>query len=341
MKRVLVFMIILTAITAAASMAASPTPGSYPNMWYDIYVDANTSNTWASEAVSYPLLSDWSYGSDVSTGVLLNLWYRNTGSSAAINGTVFQGQGTGLPQLTMTANGLNAAKTYNVYAVCWTRHDGSFYWYTMAGLNGGLLWVCDDKTEYDNIFSTSFVVKGCQLFLGQVSNVSSVSVNIDGPALDNSGYNRAWFDGLAFVETTAGPYVTLNINCNITDPCGVAQKPLDGSVIDISPAQGLHTLVQGTRVQIAADNNATNCPDILDFKSFSGDVSGTSNVVNVKASQNKTVNANYVVRKYTPACGDICHPLTASDTNGDCNIDLEDFGNIAINWLVCTKPECD
>lgn len=332
-------LIVLIALTCCLPVLAR-TEVDYPAMICDIYVDATTSNTWPTDAGNYTLLSDWSYGASESTSAVTNEWYRKEGSSAALYGTAFQGVGTELPQLTMNSGDvLDPAKTYNVYAVCWCR-EGDEYWYAYTGLDGGLLWLCDSISEYDNMFSTGeFVIDGCQLFLGQITGVSSVLVNVDGPDTDDIGH-RAWFDGIAFKETAPGPFVTLDIQPNLTDPDSAAQKDLDDSLLDVSPELGANSIVQGTRVRVTA-NLSLNCPDIYDFTGFAGDVVDTSNTVDLKMDQNISLMANYQVRVYTPECGDLCHPEFQGDTNGDCAVDFEDFVNIAKNWLRCTKPECD
>ena len=334
-KRLIMLIVLSCCVTAHAR-----TEADYPSLIYDIYVDATTGNTWPTDAANYTLLSDWSYGASESTSVVTNEWYRKEGSSAALYGTAFQGVGTELPQLTMNSGDvLDPAKTYNVYAVCWCR-EGDEYWYTYTGLDGGPLWLCDCD-ENDNMFSTGeFVINGCQLFLGQVTGVSSVLVNMDGPDTDDIGH-RAWFDGLAFVETTPGPFVTLDIAGSLTDPASVAQNALDGNVINVSPAAGSNSIAQGTRVRVSTDEVAANCPDIYDFTGFSGDVTDSSNTIDLKMDQNVSLTVNYEVRVYTPECGDLCHPEFQGDTNDDCEVDIEDFVNIAKNWLRCTKPECD
>jgi len=338
-KKLLILVLVLT---NTSFVFAYMTPADYPNMIYDIYVDATVDNLWPTDDVNYTSVSDWSYGADVSTSGSTTKWYRKEGATTAINGTAFQGYGD-VPQLTMTVTGLDASKTYNVYAVCWCRNDGS-YWYTLAGLDGGPLWVCDNITEYDNIFcpTGTSVVSGCQLFLGQISGVTSTLVNVAAPTTTSS-LNRAWFDGVALKETTPGPYVNLNISANITNTSSAAKKSLDGSVLDISPelSVGQNQIVQGTRLQVVAPQVGLNCPDIYDFNSISGDgtISGTS--VKLKMNAAKSITLNYDVRVYTPVCGDLCNRKFKGDTNMDCTVNLEDLMNIVGNWLVCTKPECD
>ncbi len=325
----------------AFGLVEGATEVDYPGLLYDIYVDATTSNTWATDSAAYPSLSDWSYGSSESASVIVDRWYRKEGSSAALYGTAFQGVGPALPQLTMVADGLDSAKTYNVYAVYWGRLAPE-YWYCYVGLDGEPMWLADSTTEYDNIFCTgTFVIDGSQFFVGQVSGVSSVAVNIDGPETSSDTY-RAWFDGLAFVETTPGPFVTVDIAANITDPTSFAVNPRDDSVIGVQPGLGANQVVQGKRIEITTDVQAGNCPDIYDFIGFSGDITDSENTLRVKADANISLMVNYEVLVYTPVCGsDICHPRADGDTNDDCVVDEADLVNLANNWLICTRPECD
>lgn len=40
-------------------------------------------------------------------------------------------------------------------------------------------------------------------------------------------------------------------------------------------------------------------------------------------------------------CGDENHPILEGDINRDCRINIDDLALLAVNWLVCTAPECD
>ena len=237
---------------------------------------------------------------------------------------------------------LDPAKTYNVYAVCWSRQGrrrsiGTRMPVWTAGRYGCV-------TVFRNMTICSIpvnsVIDGCQLFLGQVSGLSSVLVNVGGPA-SNTESSRAWFDGIAFKETTPGPFVTLDISAILSDPASVAQNSLDENALNISPPVGLNSIVQGTRIRVTADEVGLNCPDIYDFTGFTGDITSSSNFIDLKMDQAFTLTGNYEVRVYTPECGDLCHPKFQGDTNDDCLVDLVDFMNISMNWLKCTKPECD
>ena len=335
-------LVILCVLFSAVIGVMAATETSYPNLIYDFYVDATLDNIAPTDSERYPMLSDWAYDSNTSTSVIYDKWYLkgevpSSASAVAMYGTAFQGCGEQLPQLTMTVDGLEASKSYNVYAVFWCRNDTE-YWYGYAGLDGDVLWLCDNISEYDNIFDTSAIIKGTQLFLGQISGKTILNVNIDGPSI-NSAARRAWFDGLAFVETTPGPFKILDIQADITDPLGVAELGFDSSVIDSTPAIGQNQIAQGTRVRVTADLLAGNCPDIYDFIGLSGDVSTSSNTVDIKLDDDITIVAEYLVRDYTPVCGgDICHPLLAGDTDGDCKVDFDDLANITDNWLYSTKP---
>jgi predicted outer membrane repeat protein len=45
--------------------------------------------------------------------------------------------------------------------------------------------------------------------------------------------------------------------------------------------------------------------------------------------------------EFHQVCGDDDHPYPRSDINLDCYVNLEDLALMAIDWLMCTAPECD
>jgi hypothetical protein len=91
------------------------------------------------------------------------------------------------------------------------------------------------------------------------------------------------------------------------------------------------------------DVNATGfiqCPDTYHFDHWEGDVDDTNSAETfVFMDSDKTITAVFTV---TRECGDECHDDNVfGDYNHDCLIDITDFAQFALNWLTCTKPECD
>ena len=189
MKKVLCLMAVLGLSVAAYSITAGDVFGTY--------FDATTSNTWATDAESYPELSDWAYSSP-DTPVILNKWYMKTGSTSAVDGTAFQGAGLSLPQLTTTITGLDDTKTYDVYVVFHARNVGGD-WYIYAGMGGEDL-ALYDETNADYILGTGTLIS-CQTKLGTISGVDTFSVDVKGATTSVAdGYERTWYDGVAIVE---------------------------------------------------------------------------------------------------------------------------------------------
>ena len=277
----------------------------YPEMVYDIYVDATVDNLWPTNDANYPALEDWSYDSTTSTYAIADLWFRKEGSTAAINGTVFQGLGVNLPQLTMDVNGLDNSKVYDVYAVCWVKKEfSSEYWYTYAAIGGNQLKLCDYYTA-DIVFDEGqFIIQGVQVYLGQVSGVDSFTVDVDGP-VSNSSLYRAWFDGVALVEV----------------------------VVDSTlPVPGQHDYSDGEVVTINA-YDYLDCPEYNTFSRWIGDVSDPySAQTTVVMDSEKTVTAVFTEFEDTE-CGDVCHPILSGDLTRDCMVDMDDLMILITDWF--------
>ena len=105
----------------------------------------------------------------------------------------------------------------------------------------------------------------------------------------------------------------------------------------LTPSVGEYT-VSGF-VDISADKYI-NCPDVYLFDHWDGDVADpNSSNTTVFMDADKTITAVFTA---TRECGDECHPDDLfGDYNNDCIINITDFSQFALNWLVCTKPECD
>ncbi len=186
MKKLVCLMMVLSFCAIAQAVTVDTVTG--------VYFDATIDNTWATDVSSFPNLDDWSYVTP--TNVVYNKWYRKTGSTSAIDGTAFQGEGPTLPQLTTTV-AADPSKSYDVYVVFHARNIGGT-WFIYAGLPG------DDLVLYDETNASYILGEGtlisCQTKLGTVSGLSSISINVNGPASQTNGGQRAWYDGVALVE---------------------------------------------------------------------------------------------------------------------------------------------
>ena len=271
----------------------------YPQMEYDIYIDATLDNIAPTDAASYPTQVDW-----LSSSTTLNKWYLKEGSFSAINGTAFEGFGQSIPKLTMSIDNIDDSKSYDVYAVCWVKKPiGGEYWFTYAGIEGNNLDICDYDTAEICFVEGVSIVQGVQKHLGQISGRSSLSVEIDAPKTDHT--SRAWFDGVALVEV---------------------------KVDTISPAPGQYDYTENEVVEINA-YDYTDCPDYSLFQRWIGDVAEPySAQTTVVMDKDKTVIAVFGYPEPTE-CGDICHPFPLGDLNKDCVVDLDDLAILATDWF--------
>ena len=109
----------------------------------------------------------------------------------------------------------------------------------------------------------------------------------------------------------------------------------------VSPAPGDYTYVVGTPAPISA-SPYINCPTVMAFDHWDGGaLNPLSASTTVLMDTDKTVTAVYVDNR---ACGDECHPTwpdVPTDLNGDCRIDVGDFGMLSLDWLNSTHPDDD
>ena len=107
----------------------------------------------------------------------------------------------------------------------------------------------------------------------------------------------------------------------------------------VTPALGEHIVVKDALKPINADT-FYDCPTVLGFDHWEGEgiVDPCAATTTVMMDQDKTVT---VVFKDDRQCGDLCHPIVDSDITENCHVDLEDFVEMAADWLICTHPNCD
>ncbi len=119
----------------------------------------------------------------------------------------------------------------------------------------------------------------------------------------------------------------------------VCVEPNDVGIDTITPSIGQHGYNINQMVLISA-GQFIDCPDIYQFAHWEGDVTDANSAnTTIFMDSNETITAVFVDDRQ---CGDECHPDDYfGDYNHDCIINVEDFAEFALNWLVCTKPECD
>lgn len=123
----------------------------------------------------------------------------------------------------------------------------------------------------------------------------------------------------------------------VSEPYILTVQTEPNFVNTITPTVGQHTCIGWVGV------NAQwfiNCPQVYVFDHWEGDVADpNSAITSVLMDSDKTTTAVFVDGR---KCGDECHPDDLfGDYNHDCIINVEDFAEFALNWLVCMKPECD
>ena len=223
-RRKLIILIASVLLLGVSLAQAQPQVEDYP-LLIGTYVDGYVSsaadhNVWPTDAASYILPIEWL--EDVSGGAPYGKWYPKSGSSKAIDGTAFQGSDNDEPpQLTMTAGVLEPGKVYDIYVVYWAKDptlvSPANSWYTRAALPGQSL-IDGSMATADNLFfyDGGTGVQGCQKYLGQVSD-PNLSIIVEAPP-NQTGDQRAWLDGLTYVEAGTIPTYTLTINAVVLDP---------------------------------------------------------------------------------------------------------------------------
>ncbi len=346
MKKIWILVITAVAVTVTG-VQAQPTPDSYP-LLIGTYVEgyANSEadfNVWPTNAASYPFLTDWIVDPEE-----VGKWWPKTASAKAIYGTAFESKdwSTPAPQLTMTATGLDDTKTYDIYVVYWCKYTE---WSTWAALPGNPLRECSannaDVAFFDDGVATA--VQGRQALLGQVSGQTSVSILVEGPPNQPNRDDRAWLDGLSYVEAAPRSSVTLTImDAVVQDPNNVQTvMPLPGD-FPIYPASGTYNLLQGQTVSLAAPN-FTFCPDKFEFVGWieldpgvpvvQEDASSYSGHYIVMTTS-EILTPVYQVVQYEKVCGDECHPIREGDIDQDCDVDMDDLLVLIASWLTDNRP---
>lgn len=104
----------------------------------------------------------------------------------------------------------------------------------------------------------------------------------------------------------------------------------------VDPSVGEHSVAGW--VDLSAERYIS-CPHVYAFDRWIGDVEDANAAsTRVFMDSDKTVTAVFVDDR---KCGDECHPYPKGDVNEDCVFNFLDIAEIALDWLKCTKPECD
>lgn len=171
------------------------------------FVKASASNTGPDSAIDWTLVTGLN-GYDAKWG--LTVWGDVTAlSSAAV---VFPGEsytGEDCPQLTTTINGLNPAKTYNVYAQFLAHRQGNWALYAnMVGQPAEFLYIGNSQ-ETGWLFDGTNPI--CEYKLGTVSGVDSFSINVDdfhnSPAFALSMYYGVSYEDVTPFDPSGLPVV--------------------------------------------------------------------------------------------------------------------------------------
>lgn len=133
--------------------------------------------------------------------------------------------------------------------------------------------------------------------------------------------------GFRIVSVTEEPFYELT----------VSTTPQEKNINTTIPLPGTHVLSGWVDLSAAS---FINCPDVYVFDHWEGDVvDPNSPNTTMYMDSVKTVTAVFVDGRQ---CGDECHPNNVfGDYNNDCIINLVDLSQFALNWMRCTKPECD
>ncbi len=230
-----------------------------------------------------------------------------------------------------TINGYVRAEDYASINISGGTFYGGVYInnYSTAEISGGSIYTpiksadSAQVTIYGNSFNVNGIDIGYGTFFGYRVGVLTGYL-ADGSAIPNIAleiYNNS------SVTFAPGPELyTLTIQV----------EPNDIGIDTVDPNSG--TYLQGISVELNADKYIY-CPDVYQFDYWIGDVADTNSAeTTIVMDANEIVTAVFVATK---ECGDECHPYPVGDVSKNCEVNLHDIALVAIDWLVCTKPECD
>jgi hypothetical protein len=115
-------------------------------------------------------------------------------------------------------------------------------------------------------------------------------------------------------------------------------EPNNVGINTVTPLLGDHQYTQNMSVKLKAEPYPV-CPNVYQFDHWDGGVTDQNLAdTTIVMDANKIVTAVFIAKRQ---CGDECHTYPSGDLNRDCIVNFTDFATFALNWLLCTKPECD
>lgn len=188
------------------------------------------------------------------------------------------------------------------------------------------------------ILGSDFAIDGVPFGYGELTSLSGGSYLdepyqvLTGTLVNGDTINNAFYIGSNGRIILAPPQPD---NFTLT----MAVEPKDVGINTIVPIVGENVYAPNQPIDISA-NKYINCPDVYHFEHWVGDVGDTNSAnTTVFMDSDKTVTAVFTAAR---VCGDECHDDNIfGDYNHDCIINIVDFAQFALNWMNCTKPECD
>ncbi len=169
-------------------------------------------------------------------------------------------------------------------------------------------------------------------------------IRYNGPGNDSDYANAVVVDSCDYIYVAGGSsgsgtgldYAT--IKYNQYPPFVLTMQTEPPEVNTVTPLPGDNLYAQNVTANISAQR-FVDCPNVYVFDHWEGDVNDPNSAnTTIIMDANETVTAVFVDDRQ---CGDECHPYPDGDTNEDCEVNFRDFALFAVQWLECTKPECD
>jgi hypothetical protein len=255
----------------------------------------------------------------------------NSGLQAINNGQVTMSGGT-VGYLYATTNGQISMSGGSVEGNLNAYDSTQATW--SGGTIGGNLRVTDNANLL--IKGDNFAIDGNPCSSGTITSFFGGSY-LDEPHRQLTGILA--YGGMLDNSFVIGNSASITLEIVEITPYVLTIESIPPEANSITPSVGQHNCGELQVVNISAEQSIS-CPDVYKFKHWDGDVADPNSAsTTVVMDSDKTVTA---VFNATRECGDECHDDNLfGDYDHNCIIDITDFAQFALNWMKCTKPECD
>lgn len=333
---------------------------------FGTYVDADATNTVAADATN-PWYVDFNNADP--NQYIDNLWQIRD-YATYVEGNAIRTPGAldandepleNVPVLKTTVSGLPIGQEYDVSVVFWARYDfatwtGSSRWNILAGLSPSALDLYTAGFDYEiggvkayGVLSALPGTRSGNLLLAHVKlgtvvadGSGSISAYVDNQVIGqgNGGDSRTAYEGIAYQKTM--------LDVDEGDGVAVADGGQDTFTVALTDVPGSDVVVNiyeiGTADEIAlpvnvltfTSGNYSTPQTVYVNGTDSGDIQNTTIIL--EAVSNDTNFDGYMTSVYVKdlQCG--ADGFATFDLNSDCQVNMEDLGLFAGEWLDCTDP---